>query len=188
MRSWVYTFAVTAALAATPAWAELRSSGTAEVALYLPGGTGGHAVRGKSDKLVVSETGGVVTVTAYLDCIVEDGRHTSCIQTGIALRDAQMWKYLEAGTFQKAVLSVERNRLRIPSGEEVTADAVGKLAVHGVERQVSFHYLAARVGNYTQVNGKLMVNLNDFNIERPSFFGVHTGTLAQIRVRFTVYD
>jgi polyisoprenoid-binding protein YceI len=136
----------------------------------------------------VSESAGVITVAASLDCIVEEGRHTSCIQTGIALRDGQIWKYLESGRFQKAVLSVERNRLRIPAGEEVAADAVGMLALHGVSRQLSFHYVATRTGNDIQVNGKIMINLNDFNIERPSFFGVHTGMVAQIKVRFTLQD
>jgi len=189
MGSWIYSVATTAILAATmPASAEFKSSGTSEVNLYLPGGTGGHVVHGKSDKLVVSESSGIVTVAAYLDCIAQDGRHTSCIQSGIALRDAQIWKYLESGTFQRAVLSIERNRLRMPGGEEIAADAVGMLALHGVERQLSFHYVAARAGNDIQVTGKIMINLNDFSIERPSFFGVHTGTLAQVRVRFTVHD
>ena len=186
MRSWIYSVATTAVLAATPTSAEFVSSDTSDVDLYLTGGTGGHVVHGKSDKLVVSESAGVVTVAAYLDCTVEDGRHTSCIQTGIALRDAQIWKYLESGTFQKAVFSVERNRLVMPGGEQVAADAVGTLALHGIERQLSFHYVATRAGNDIQVNGRIMISLNDFNIERPSFFGVHTGIVAQIKVWFTL--
>ena len=91
------TFAIVAS-------AEFKSVGTSEIDVHLPGGTAGLTINGKSSNLATKESGGVVTVTAKLDCVTEDKEHASCIKTGIGLRDKHLWKYLESGKFPEATL------------------------------------------------------------------------------------
>jgi hypothetical protein len=57
--------------------AELKSVGTPEIDLHLPGGTAGLTINGKSSNLTATESGGVIMVTAKLDCVTEDKSHTS---------------------------------------------------------------------------------------------------------------
>ena len=169
--------------------AELKSVGRSELSMHLPGGTAGLTVDGKSSELVAKESGGIFTVTAKLDCVMENRGHTSCIKTGIAMREKHLWKYLEAGKFREATLTVDRNKLKVPGDNEtLEGDATGAFSLHGVQRPLSFHYVAQRTGNDIQVRGRITVNLKDFNIEQPSFGGVHTGMVAEIKVQFTLRD
>ena len=173
----------------TTASAELKSYGRAELSMHLPGGTAGLTVDGRSSELVVKESGGVLTVTAKLDCVTENRGHTSCIKTGIAMRGKHLWKYLEAGTFREATLTVERSKLKIPGDHEtLEGDATGVFSLHGVQKPLSFHYVAQRTGNDIQVRGQINVSLKEFNIEQPSFGGVRTGMVAEITVQFTLRD
>jgi hypothetical protein len=169
--------------------AEFKSVGSAEIDMHLPGGTAGLSVNGKSSNLTAKESGGVLTVTAKLDCLTENKEHASCIKTGIAMRDKHVWKYLESGKFPEATLTVQRSQLKIPNDNEKSeGDATGTLSLHGVKRQLSFHYSAQRAGSDIQVHGQIKTNLKDFNVERPSFAGVHTGMLAEIKVQFKLRD
>jgi len=169
--------------------AELKSVGTPEIDLHLPGGTAGLTINGKSSNLTATESGGVIMVTAKLDCVTEDKSHTSCVKTGIEMRDKHVWKYLETGKFPEATLSVERSQLKVPNNnEKPESDATGTFLLHGVKRPLSFHYAAQRTSGDIHVQGQIKINLKDFNIERPSFAGVHTGTLAEIKVKFTLRD
>jgi hypothetical protein len=188
-----FHLACTAAFAALSftlvASAELESVGTPELDMHLPGGTAGLTINGKSSNLTAKESGSVITVTARLDCLTEDKDHTSCIKTGIAMRDKHVWKYLQSDKFPEATLSVERSQLKIPNGnEKLEGDGTGTFSLHGVKRQLNFHYAAQRTGRDVQVNGQIKINLKDFNVERPSFAGVHTGMLAEIKVQFKLRD
>jgi polyisoprenoid-binding protein YceI len=157
--------------------------------MHLPGGTAGLTIDGKSSELVAKELAGVIVVTAKLDCVMEQRGHLSCIKTGNGTREKQLWKYLEAGRYHAATLSVERAKLKVPGDhEKVAGDAMGTLSLHGVQRQLRFHYAAARAGADIQVQGQITIHLTDFNIKQPSFAGVHTGMLAEIRVRFTLRE
>ena len=105
------------------------------------------------------------------------------------MRERHLWKYLEAGKYHEATLSVDRKQLKVPGDHEKSeGDAAGTFSLHGVERSLSFHYAAKRTGSEIQVRGQINVNLSDFNIEQPSFAGVHTGMLAEIRVQFMLRD
>lgn len=169
--------------------AELKSVGTPEIAMHLPGGTAGLAVDGKSSELIVQEFGGVIMVTAKLDCVTEQRGHTSCIKTGIAMRERHLWKYLDAGKFHEATLSVDHSQVKVPKDhEKVEGDATGTFSLHGVQRALSIHYAAQRTGSDIQVRGRIDVNLKDFNIEQPSFAGVRTGMIAEIKVQFALHD
>lgn len=186
-----HRFATVAAVAtlAMPALAELRSIGSSQIDMHLPGGTAGLSIDGKSSKLSAVESKGVIKVTAQLDCISEDGEHTSCLKTGIAMRDRHLWKHIEAGKYPDATLSVERSRLRVPNDNvNSEGDTTGTFSLHGVSKPLSFHYSAHRTGSEIQVQGHIKLNLKDFNIERPSFTGVHTGMVADINVQFKLRD
>jgi len=169
--------------------AELRSIGTSELDMHLPGGTAGVTVDGKSSELVVSESGGVVTVTAKLDCVEEQRGHLSCIKTGNGVREKQLWKYLGAGKFHDARLSINRSQLRMPhENEEVDDNATGTFSLHGIQRPLEFRYTAERTSTDIRVHGQFSVNLKDFNIKQPSYAGVQTGIRAEIKVHFTLRD
>ena len=85
--------------------AELKSIGTSELDMHLPGGTAGLTIDGKSSELVAKESGGMIVVTAKLDCVMEQQGHLSCIKTGNGTREKQLWKYLAVGhTFIKSHL------------------------------------------------------------------------------------
>lgn len=174
---------------ADSASAELKRIGTPAVDMVLPGGTASHIVYGHSSYLSVDESSGVIQVTVQLDCIAHDGSHTSCLDTGIELRNRQMWKYLEADKFPDASLSTLRSQLKLPIANDVVdSDATGKLSLHGAQRTLIFHYTARREGSDIDVLGNITVSLKDFNVERPTFFGVHTGMYAKIRVHFMLRD
>jgi len=169
--------------------AELKSIGPAQIEMHLPGGTAGLSIDGKSSKLIAVEAGGVITVRARLDCVSEDKEHTSCLKTGIAMRDKHLWKHIQADKYPDAALVVERSQLKIPNDNDKSeGDATGSFTLHGVKKQLSFHYAAQRTGSDIQVQGQLKINLNDYNIERPSFSGVHTGMVADIKVQFKLRE
>ena len=182
------TAAVAALTFAMTASADLKSVGTSEINLYLPGGTRGHVVFGKSSLLVAEQSGRAIAVTAKLDCVTEKQKHTSCFKTGVEMRDKLLWKYLESDKFPAATLSVERSQLKIPDDKEkIECDAPGTFSMHGVTRSLGIHYVAKRVGGNIQIRGQIKINLRDFNLEPPTFYGVHTGTLAEIKVRFNLH-
>lgn len=188
-----YRIATFAALAASSitllASAELKSTGGAQIDMHLPGGTAGLSIDGKSTRLSAAESKGVITVTAGLDCLTDEKEHTSCLKTGIAMRDHHMWKYLEAGKYPNATLSVERSRLKVPNdGDKAEGDVSGTFSLHGVSKSLNFHYSAHRTGSDIHVQGQIKINLKDFNIERPSFTGVHTGMVADVKVQFKLRD
>ncbi len=188
-----HRLACAAALAALSftltAAAELKSIGPAQVEMHLPGGTAGLSIDGKSSKLIAVEIDGVLTVRVRLDCLTEDKEHTSCLKTGIAMRDKHLWKHIEADKYPDAALSVDLKQLKIPSDNDKSeSDATGTFSLHGVKKQVSFHYAAQRTGSDIHVQGSLKFNLKDFNIERPSFTGVHTGMVADIKVQFKLRE
>ncbi len=169
--------------------AELKSMGAAELDMHLPGGTAGLTIDGKSDELVAKESAGVIVVTAKLDCVMEQRGHLSCIKTGNGTREKLLWKYLEADKYHAATLSVERRKLKLPGDhEKVAGDEMGTLSLHGVQRQLRFHYAAERAGADIRVQGQISISLQEFNIKQPSFAGVHTGMLADISVRFTLRE
>jgi polyisoprenoid-binding protein YceI len=105
------------------------------------------------------------------------------------MRDKHLWKHLESGKFPEATLSVQRSQLKVPNGsEKFEGDATGTFSLHGVNRQLSFHYAAQRTGSDIHVHGQIKINLKDFNVERPSFASVHTGMLAEITVQFKIHE
>ena len=189
-RTYRFATAAIAALSfAMTASADFRSIGTPELALYLPGGTRGHIIFGKSSSLAVQQSGGALTVIVKLDCMTEDKEHTSCIHTGVEVRDRQIWKFLESDKFPEATLSVPRDQLKIPNEKEKTeSDATGTFSLHGITKTLPFHYVAKRVDGDIRIRSEMSVNLKDFNLEAPTFHGVHTGMLAEIKVWFNLHD
>ena len=134
-----YRIASAASLAALSftllASAELKSIGPAQIEMHLPGGTAGLSIDGKSSKVIAVEAGGES----------EDKEHTSCLKTGIAMRDKHLWKHIQADKYPDAALAVERSQLKIPNDNDKSeGDATGSFTLHGVRKQLNFHYAAQR--------------------------------------------
>ncbi len=174
-------------LLATIAWGELKTDGTPEIYVHLPGGTAGLTIDGKSDELTVGKSGANLVLRAKLDCATGSRGHISCIRTGIAMRDKHMWIILEGSKYREATLSVPLGQLKFPTEhEKVELDATGQFSLHGVQRPMRFHYTAQKAGDLTQVRGRLVINLKDFNVPQPSFAGVRTGMVAEITAQFNL--
>ena len=61
----------------------------------------------------------------------------------------------------------------------------GELTFHGQTHPVSFTYKAKRTGSDVHVKAKIAeLKLAEFGIEKPSFAGVSTGMVAEVKVKF----
>jgi YceI-like domain len=164
--------------------ADMKSAGGGGLEFKLPGGTAGLTIEGKSTEVTASESGGKIIVVAKLDC-----GETSCLKTGIDKRDEHLWKHLDSGKFKNATLTVDKSTLKLPADNEKSAgDASGELDFHGVKKTVKFHYEASRTGSDYHIHGSTSINIADFKIEQPSFAGVHTGMVAEVKVKFKLRD
>ena len=114
--------------------------------------------------------------------------HLASFDTGIALRNRHMReKYLQVDKYPDAVLTVTKASVSLPAeGNPTTADAPGKLALHGKEQATSIHYEIVRHGETLEVVGKLALNINDYGIETPSYLGVSVKPAVEVDVRFVV--
>lgn len=130
-------------------------------AIMRPGG----AFEGKTADLTVKENADTVTVAVALQNL----------DTGIKLRNTHMReKYLEVAKFPEATLDVAKSALRIPEpGKTSEGDATGAFTLHGVKKDVKFHYKGAcDAANVCDVVGTFDFNFNDHGVQVPSYLGV----------------
>lgn len=127
-------------------------------------GPGGFTLEGTTHELRLEDTGTTLKITVPL------GQLT----TGISLRDKHMKeKYLEVGRFPELVLEVPWASVKLPAdGQKLEGAATGKVTLHGQTRDVPIRYALARTGTRYQVTGHAAINLKDFGVEVPSYFGV----------------
>jgi len=163
----------------------MRSTGDASIEFHLhDGGTAGLTVGGESNELTVVESGGTITVTAKLEC-----GETSCMKTDSPRRDKDLWRHLNLHQYPTATLTADKRTLQMPADNgKVNGKGTGMLNLHGVTRQISFTYHATRTGSDYEIRAFTSINIADFKIERPSFFGVHTGVKADIKVEFNLHE
>ncbi len=168
-------------LSAFVASAELKSAGGGGLEFSLPGGTAGLKIEGSSTDVEAHEDAGKIIVTVNLNCGA-----TACMKTGIDKRDEHLRKYLESDKYGKAVLKADKSKLTIPKdGEESSGSGTGDLTFHGQTHPVSFTYKAKRTGSDVHVKAKIdSLKLADFGIEKPSFAGVSTGMVAEVKIKF----
>jgi len=146
---------------------------------FFAAGPGGLKIVGTTSDISVGEDAANVTVTVPL----------ASLATGISLRDHHMRdKYLEVGKYPNAQLTVPRASLRFPSGAPVTADVDGTMSIHGVRRPVKIHYTARPAGDGLDVQGTTHVNMTEFGIQVPSYFGVTVKPDVDLDVKFRAKD
>lgn len=126
---------------------------------------------------------------------VKDDGHTAVIavplaplKTGIGLRDRHMRdEYLEVSRFPDARLAVDDGAARLPDDKPAVDAAVrGKLTLHGQTRAVLVHYHAARSRDGIDVTGTLHIDMTDYGIRVPSYYGVTVKPGVDIDVEFQV--
>lgn len=141
-------------------------------------GPGGLHIVGESKAVEVKDDGKQIAVAVPL----------AGLDTGIGLRDQHMKeKYLEVGHYPKAELTVARDQLRFPdAGSKVSAEARGKMKIHGRAKPVSFHYTARSVARGYDVDGKVRLKIPDYGINVPSYLGVTVKPDVDVEVHFHV--
>ena len=110
----------------------------------------------------------------------------STLTTGISLRDRHMRdKYLETAKYPTAELRVARSALTMPAaGGRSEGTASGILLLHGREKPVTFSYRVEDSGGGLTVSGKLAINIQDWDIQIPSYLGITVKPGVEIAVTF----
>ena len=141
-----------------------RAGADAE-AVFRGSGPGGFKIEGKTKTVNITDDGTLMTITVNLVDLA----------TGIGLRDRHMRdKYLEVAKFPDAVLVVSLAGLKIPTDAAVVeADANGMFTLHGVSKELPFHYKGiCKADGMCEIDGALNLNMNDFGVKVPSYLGI----------------
>ena len=121
---------------------------------------------------------------AQLSVTVQPGQFDS----GNFIRDANARRVVfETGeypdiTFELADVQAPRDSLG--DGEALELTLAGTLTMHGVRREVTTKATFSRSGATYAATGAFMVDLSDYDMKRPSFFGVEVDD--PVRVAFDV--
>ncbi len=140
-------------------------------------GPGGFSLEGKTHQLRIEDDGTTLKIVVPL----------AGLQTGISLRDRHMReKYLQVEQYPDAVLELPWSAVKLPEdGGTIDATAPGKMTLHGKSHDVQVKYRATRSGNRYQVTGTVPLNITDYGIDVPSYFGVTVQPDVEARASFT---
>jgi polyisoprenoid-binding protein YceI len=165
-------------LAPIDASAHLATSGEPSVS-FTATGPAGMRFGGQSKDLTVQDDDAAIVVAVTLESF----------DTGITLRDKHMReKYFEVQKYPKAKLRVEHSALQLPDvNGDTSADAQGRLELHGQTHPVTFHYTAKRGTDYA-VSAKMRINMKDYGIDVPTYLGVTVKPDVDVEVKFHVVD
>ena len=127
-------------------------------------GPGGFSLEGKTHQLRVEDDGTLLRILVPL----------AGLQTGIALRDRHMReRYLEVEKYPEAVLELPWSAVKLPEdGQTAEGTAAGKMTLHGKSHEVQVKYRLSRSGSRYQVSGTVPLNITDYGIDVPSYFGI----------------
>jgi hypothetical protein len=141
-------------------------------------GPAGLRIEGKSSKLALEQDASVLRFTVPI----------APIETGIDLRDRHLRELLEAEKFPAAVLRVARSELNFPKDREAAeGTARGELTLHGRSRPVEIRYRAEMVAfGITKIRGSVQLDMRDFEIHAPSYFGVTVAPEVQVELELAV--
>ena len=155
------------------AWASYQKVGTASVAFHAT--TNAEVqIDGTSSDLSVTDDGTIVTFTAPV----------ASLKTGIELRDSHLRKYLDAGTYPNITLSIARGDIATPAdGKSSSGSAGSSVTLHGVKKFEKVSYSLSKSGDtYTVIVKGLVLKLQDYGIEQPSFAGVKVNQQVAVDV------
>ena len=118
--------------------------------------------------------------------VLEPGRFNS----GNFARDGNArFTVFETGKFPTATLSgtlpLPARLIQPEASGRATATFSGTLTLHGVTRDVSFPVNVSRDGAQGTATGSFTVLLSDYQIERPSLFGVVVDDKVELKVSLT---
>ena len=133
------------------------------------------------DNTAVGRTGSVTGKLTIDGVTVTSGSFTAdltSVTSDQSRRDVSFQeRIMDTATYPTATFTLTRP-IRLgsipPDGVQVTAQATGNLAMHGVTRQVQVTVTARHTGQRIQVSGSLPVTFADWNIPNPSFGPVTT--------------
>lgn len=127
-------------------------------------GPAGLNIAAKSSSLVVDDSGDTLIVSVS----------STSFKSGISLRDDHMRKAIDAERFSDVKLVLQDSSLKRPGVDDTTAgDVTGDLTFHGVTKKIVVHYDAVRdCDGHIGVAAKININMRDFDVEPPSYFGV----------------
>jgi polyisoprenoid-binding protein YceI len=163
-------------LAPVLALGEARLTGQ-PTAAFTGKGPAGFALEGISHDVKLQDDGTVLRIVVPL----------AQLKTGIALRDRHMReKYLEVDRYPDAVLEVPWSAVQLPAdGQSAESSGKGKLTLHGQTHDVPIQYALRRLGTQYQVTGHAAVNLKDFGVDIPNYFGLTLQPDIATTVTFT---
>lgn len=180
-RRWTVFLSILVGGTTLAAIASARLSPSGGSVSFQAAGPAGMSIAGKTSEYQVQDDGQTITVKVEL----------AKMDTGIALRDRHMKdKYLEVQKSPEATLSVARSTLKFPAvGASVEGDAPAQLTLHGKTNPVQVHYTIkqASAGSF-QVKGTSRLNINDFGIETPNYFGVKVKPEVDFAADIVVVD
>ena len=111
------------------------------------------------------------------------------LDTGIGLRDTHLREYLEVnkGTgFETATLSAISLTGLSPITPEGKGSFTGVLTVHGVAKAVTGAVDVRRADGALHVQASFRLDLSDFGIAKPRYFGIGVTNTVQVKVAFDV--
>lgn len=140
-------------------------------------GPGGFSLEGTTHQLRLEDDGTTLKVVVPL----------AGLQTGISLRDRHLReRYLEVEKYPDAVLELSWSALKLPEdGRASEGTAPGKMSLHGKSHDVQVRYRIARTGNRYQVTGTVPLNITDYGIDVPSYFGITVRPDVEASASFT---
>lgn len=140
-------------------------------------GPGGFSLEGKTGQLRLEDDGTTLKITVPL----------AGLRTGISLRDRHMReKYLQVDRYPDAVLEVPWSSVKLPADAQTSeGTAPAKMTLHGKTRDVQVKYRIVRTGSRYQVTGNVPLNIKDYEIDVPSYFGVTVQPEIDARASFT---
>ena len=148
---------------------------------FLAQGPAGMKINGTSSDLKAEEADGTVKFTASLLNLNTDE------PTG--LRDKHTRKYLETDKYKDATLVVDSGKIKVPEDKkESEGDASGKFTLHGVTKDLNFHYKLKRTGSDLHARGSFKINIEDYKIEQPCYMKVCVQPVIDVKVKFKLRD
>ena len=139
-------------------------------------GPAGFKLEGKSDQVLVKQDGTRVAVSVPL----------ATLDTGIEVRNRHMReKYLETDKYPNATLLVERSSIKLPAeGATVQGSGRGEMTLHGKTKPVTFQYVIRRENGVYVAEGRVPLNMKEFDINIPSYLGVTVKPDVETAVTF----
>jgi len=93
-------------------------------------------------------------------------------------------KYMETEKFPKATFQGKLTGFNTSAAGEQKVQAVGKLSMHGVTRDVNVHGLAESSNGKIILKSKFIVKLKDYNIEIPSIVWKNIAEEIELKIDF----